>query len=63
MDPITVGLLGGTLLLVLLLMGMPIAFMMMLVGALGIWKLAALGAALPIVAQTLYSVKIGRAHV
>ena len=56
MDPIAVGVLGTVLLAILLLMGMPIAFMMMLVGALGIWKLSALGAALPIVAQTLYSV-------
>ena len=56
MDPITVGVLGTLLLLVLLLMGMPIAFMMMLVGFLGIWKLSSLGAGLPIAAQTLYSV-------
>jgi len=56
MDPITVGLLGGTLLLVLLLMGMPIAFMMMFVGFLGIWYLTSMSAALPIVAQTLYGV-------
>lgn len=56
MDPITVGVLGTLLLLVLLLMGMPIAFMMMLVGFLGIWKLSGLGAGLPIVAQTLYGV-------
>jgi tripartite ATP-independent transporter DctM subunit len=56
MDPIAVGVLGTLLLLILLLMGMPIAFMMMLVGFLGIWKLAALPAALPIVAQTLYGV-------
>jgi len=56
MDPIIVGVLGTVLLMVLLLMGMPIAFMMMLVGFLGIWKLSALTAALPIVAQTLYGV-------
>jgi len=56
MDPIAVGVLGTLLLVVLLLMGMPIAFMMMLVGFLGIWKLSALTAALPIVAQTLYGV-------
>ena len=55
MDPVTVGVLGTVLLVLLLLMGMPIAFMMMLVGSLGIWKLSALTAALPIVAQTLYS--------
>lgn len=56
MDPIAVGVLGTLLLVVLLLMGMPIAFMMMLVGLLGIWKLSSLSAALPIVAQTLYGV-------
>jgi len=56
MDPIAVGILGTVLLMVLLLMGMPIAFMMMLVGFLGIWKLSALTAALPVVAQTLYGV-------
>jgi len=55
MDPVTVGVLGTVMLVLLLLMGMPIAFMMMLVGSLGIWKLSALTAALPIVAQTLYS--------
>jgi tripartite ATP-independent transporter DctM subunit len=56
MDPITVGLLGCLFLLLFLMMGMPIAFMMMFVGLAGIWKLSSLGAALPIVAQTLYSV-------
>ena len=56
MDPIVVGVLGTLLLVVLLLMGMPIAFMMMLVGFLGIWKLSVLSAALPVVAQTLYGV-------
>jgi tripartite ATP-independent transporter DctM subunit len=56
MDPIAVGVLGALLLVVLLLMGMPIAFMMMLVGLLGIWKLSTLSAAMPIVAQTLYGV-------
>ncbi|MGE5257622.1 MAG: TRAP transporter large permease [Hyphomicrobiales bacterium] len=56
MEPITAGVLGTILLVVLLLMGMPIAFMMMLVGFLGIWWLASLGAALPVIAQTVYSV-------
>ena len=56
MDPITVGVLGCALLLVLLLMGMPIAFMMMFVGFLGIWYLTSMSAALPIVARTLYGV-------
>ncbi len=56
MDPMVVGALGVVLLVVLLVMGMPIAFMMMLVGFLGIWQLSALGAALPVIAQTVYSV-------
>jgi tripartite ATP-independent transporter DctM subunit len=56
MEPITAGVLGTVLLVVLLLMGMPIAFMMMLVGFLGIWRLSTLGAALPVIAQTVYSV-------
>jgi tripartite ATP-independent transporter DctM subunit len=56
MDPITLGGLGSAMLMVLLLMGMPIAFMMMFVGFFGIWCLSSLGAALPIIAQTLYSV-------
>jgi tripartite ATP-independent transporter DctM subunit len=55
MDPITAGVLGTVLLVALLLMGMPIAFMMMLVGFLGIWGLSSLGAALPVIAQTVYS--------
>jgi tripartite ATP-independent transporter DctM subunit len=56
MDPMVVGALGVVLLVVLLVMGMPIAFMMMLVGFLGIWQLSALSAALPVIAQTVYSV-------
>jgi tripartite ATP-independent transporter DctM subunit len=56
MDPMVVGALGTVLLVVLLGMGMPIAFLMMLVGFLGIWKLSALGAALPVIAQTVYGV-------
>lgn len=56
MSPILVGLLGSVLLVVLLLLGMPIAFMMMFVGFLGIWHLTSLEAALPIVAKTLYGV-------
>ncbi len=56
MDPVAVGLLGCLLLGVLLLLGMPIAFLLMLVGFLGICQLASLGAALPVVAQTLYGV-------
>jgi tripartite ATP-independent transporter DctM subunit len=56
MDPITTGIVGSVILVVLLFLGMPIAFVMMLVGFLGIWSLASLGAALPKVAETVYGV-------
>jgi tripartite ATP-independent transporter DctM subunit len=56
MDPVTTGIAGSLLLLVLLLLGMPIAFLMMLVGFLGICQLASVGAALPVIPQTLYGV-------
>ncbi len=56
MNPVLIGLLGSALLVVLLLLGMPIAFLMMVVGFLGIWTLTSLEAALPVVAQTLYGV-------
>ena len=54
MNPITVGILGSVLLLFLLFLGMPIAFVMMLVGFLGISYLASFNAALPVVANTVY---------
>jgi tripartite ATP-independent transporter DctM subunit len=53
-DPIMVGILGSALVVVLLLLGMPIAFLMMFVGFFGIWTLTSLDAALPVVAKTLY---------
>jgi len=56
MDPVTAGVLGCLLLVALLLLGMPIAFLLMLVGFLGICQLASVGAALPVIAQTLYGV-------
>ncbi len=56
MDPVTAGVLGCLLLGALLLLGMPIAFLLMLVGFLGICQLASVGAALPVIAQTLYGV-------
>jgi len=52
--PVTVGILGSALLLFLLFLGMPIAFVMMFVGFLGISYLASPSAALPVVAKTLY---------
>ena len=54
MNPITVGILGSALLVFLLFLGMPIAFVMMFVGFLGISVLASVGAALPVVAKTVY---------
>jgi tripartite ATP-independent transporter DctM subunit len=52
--PIAAGIVGSFLLLVLLFLGMPIAFVMMFVGFLGISYLAAVHAALPVVAKTVY---------
>ncbi len=54
MTPITAGFVGSVLLLVLLFIGMPIAFVMMFVGFLGISYLASVHAALPVVAKTVY---------
>lgn len=53
-DPILAGILGSALVVVLLLLGMPIAFLMMFVGFFGIWTLTSFEAALPVVAKTLY---------
>ncbi len=54
MSPITVGIVGSGVLVVLLFLGMPIAFVMMFVGFLGISYLTSVNAALPVVAKTLY---------
>jgi tripartite ATP-independent transporter DctM subunit len=54
MDPVTTGILGCFLLIFLLFLRMPIAFVMMLTGFLGVWKLTSMEAALPMVARTLY---------
>ncbi len=54
MSPVTVGILGSVLLVFLLFLGMPIAFVMMLVGFLGISYLASISAALPVIANTVY---------
>lgn len=54
MNPITVGILGSGLLVFLLFLGMPIAFVMMFVGFLGISYLTSVHAALPVVAKTVY---------
>ncbi len=54
MTPIAAGIVGSFVLLVLLFLGMPIAFVMMFVGFLGISYLASVHAALPVVANTVY---------
>lgn len=54
MDPITTGVLGCALVIVLLVMGMPIAFLMMLVGFLGICALSSPEAALSTLVSTVY---------
>lgn len=56
MDPISVGIIGSAVLICLLFLGMPIAFVMMLVGFVGISLLAGPGAALPVLANTVYGV-------
>jgi len=53
-NPITAGILGSALLVFLLFLGMPIAFVMMFVGFLGISYLTSVNAALPVVAKTVY---------
>ena len=54
MSPVMIGVLGCLLLVLLLFLHMPISFVMMLVGFLGVWSLASLNAALPMIASTLY---------
>ena len=56
MDPVTVGILGVVLVFVLLFIGMPIAFALMLTGFLGISYLSSVDAALPVVARTVWEV-------
>jgi tripartite ATP-independent transporter DctM subunit len=54
MDPVLVGILGACLLFLFLLIGLPIAFSLMLVGFLGTTYLTSMNAALPMVARTVY---------
>jgi len=53
-SPILAGIIGSALLVFFLFLGMPIAFVMMFVGFLGIGYLASINAALPVVAKTIY---------
>jgi len=54
MDPVMVGILGACLLFLFLLIGLPIAFSLMLVGFLGTTCLTSMNAALPMIARTVY---------
>ena len=54
MNPVVSGIIGTLLVFFLLSLGMPIAFSMMLVGFLGIAWLSSLGAALSVLARTVY---------
>lgn len=56
MDPVIIGVLGTLLVFLLLFIGMPIAFALMLVGFVGVSYLASIGAALPMAARTVYEV-------
>ena len=56
MDPFLTGVAGTGLVFLLLFMGMPIAFAMFFVGFLGLTCLASAGAALPVLARTVYEV-------
>ena len=54
MDPVMVGILGTCVLFLLLIFGLPIAYSLMVIGFSGISVLASPGAALPLVARTVY---------
>ncbi len=56
MTPVGLGILGSSLLVVLLFLGMPIAFVLMFVGFTGICLLSGLEASLSVIAQTVYGV-------
>ncbi len=56
MSPVALGVLGSVLLVILLFLGMPIAFLLMFVGFIGICVLSGAGAAFMVIAQTVYGV-------
>jgi tripartite ATP-independent transporter DctM subunit len=56
MEPVSVGIIGAVVLVVLLFLGMPIAFVMMTVGFVGITLLVGPAAALPVLSNTVYGV-------
>jgi len=56
LDPVTTGMLGMAGVFILLFLGMPIAFALMLAGFAGIAQLTSMGAALPVASRTIYEV-------
>lgn len=56
MSPIVIGIIGVIAVFLLLFLGMPIALALILVGVVGIWQIASLGAALPVTARTIFEV-------
>jgi tripartite ATP-independent transporter DctM subunit len=56
LDPVTAGIIGILGVFILLVLGMPIAVALMLIGFSGIWYLTSSNAALPVVARTVYEV-------
>ena len=63
LDPITTGIIGIIAMFILLIIGMPIALALMLVGFSGIWYLTSINAALPVVARTVYEVSSSYSYV
>lgn len=55
-DPVLIGVFGTLCVFVLIFLGMPIAFAMMLVGFVGLSVLSSVGAALPVTASTMWEV-------
>jgi tripartite ATP-independent transporter DctM subunit len=56
LDPVIVGIVGTVVAFLLLFLGMPIAYALMLVGFVGVSVLASVEAALPMVARTIFEV-------
>ena len=56
MDPVGAGVAGIFFVFLLLFLGMPVAFALMLVGFVGMSYLSSAAAALPVVARTVYEV-------
>ncbi|MFO7861399.1 MAG: C4-dicarboxylate ABC transporter permease, partial [Desulfosalsimonas sp.] len=56
MDPVIIGTIGIVILLLLFFTGMPVGFVMILIGFLGFGSLVSLGSALSLLAKDLFHV-------